>query len=168
MLPDRNAAAGMLRSLKLENLLSFGAPGVHVPLGPLNVLIGPNGSGKSNFIEAIGLLKAAAGDLFAPVRAGGGALEWVWKGAGGDCSVIEAVVEHPRWVLTRGQPAQALPPLRHKLWLELVNREREIEVAEERIEDAAVPTGKRTPSLYYGKEAGSSVLRPTGARRPDV
>jgi len=26
---------------------------------PLNVLIGPNGSGKSNFLNVVGLLKAA-------------------------------------------------------------------------------------------------------------
>ena len=43
-------------------------------------MIGPNGSGKSNLIEAISILKAAPGDLSAPIREGGGIAEWVWKG----------------------------------------------------------------------------------------
>ena len=72
--------ARFLRSIRLENILSFG-PGVEFPLEPLNVLIGPNASGKSNLIEALSLLAAAPRDLQAPIRAGGGVREWLWKGA---------------------------------------------------------------------------------------
>ena len=49
-------------------------------LEPLNVLIGPNGSGKSNFMEVLGMLRAAPNDLFAPIRDGGGGHTWIWRG----------------------------------------------------------------------------------------
>lgn len=62
----------LLRSLKLKRVLSFGPEAEPVELRPLNLLIGPNGSGKSNFIEAIGLLQAAPGELARPIREGGG------------------------------------------------------------------------------------------------
>ena len=73
----------LLLTLWLDNLLSYGPEGTAIELQPLNVLIGPNGSGKSNLIEAISLLKAAPTDIFAPIRAGGGMPEWVWKGVRG-------------------------------------------------------------------------------------
>ena len=68
-------------TLRLRNLLSFGPDSLPIELGPLNVLIGPNGSGKSNVIEAIDLLRASATDLVAPISAGGGTEEWLWKGS---------------------------------------------------------------------------------------
>ena len=70
----------MLRSLRLTNLLSYGSNGTLIDLEPLNVLIGPNASGKSNLIEAVSLLAATPKDLLAPIREGGGAAEWIWKG----------------------------------------------------------------------------------------
>ena len=69
-----------IRTLQLGNLLSFGPESPPIELGPLNVLIGPNGSGKSNVIKAIDPLRASATDLVAPIRAGGGTEEWLWKG----------------------------------------------------------------------------------------
>ena len=72
--------ARFIRTLQLRNLLSFGPDTPPIELGALNVLIGPNGSGKSNIIEAIDFLRASATDLVAPVRAGGGVDEWLWKG----------------------------------------------------------------------------------------
>jgi predicted ATPase len=74
----------LLHRLCLTNILSYGPKAEAIDLEPLNVLIGPNGSGKSNLIEAISLLKAAPSDLAAPIRAGGGATEWIWKGSGVD------------------------------------------------------------------------------------
>ena len=71
---------GFIRTLQLRNLLSFGPDSEPIEFGRLNVLIGPNGSGKSNVVEAIGLLRASATDLVAPIRAGGGTEEWLWKG----------------------------------------------------------------------------------------
>jgi predicted ATPase len=64
-----------------RNLLSFGAEGVDVELGPLNVLIGPNSSGKSNLLEVVDLLHALPDDPTVPIREGGGIREWLWKGA---------------------------------------------------------------------------------------
>jgi len=52
-----------LKSLRVQNLLSFGADSPEVELSDLNVLIGPNGSGKSNLIEIIGLLRSAPKDF---------------------------------------------------------------------------------------------------------
>ena len=70
----------LLRSLKLQNILSYGSQGVEIELQPLNVLVGPNGSGKSNFIEALRLLRACPSDLIQPIIQGGGINEWIWKG----------------------------------------------------------------------------------------
>ena len=94
-----------LRSIKLTNILSFGESSEPIELRPLNVLIGPNGSGKSNLIEAIGLLRAASGDLQAGIREGGGIEAWLWEGgkkapkhAGIEASIflsgINAAVRH--------------------------------------------------------------------------
>ena len=80
-MPRAREVAVFLKSLTLSNILSFGPEPHTVELGPLNVIIGPNGSGKSNFIEAIGLLKAAPRDIQDPIRSGGGIYEWIWKGS---------------------------------------------------------------------------------------
>lgn len=69
-----------LRSIRLQNLLSYGDPGVDLELEPLNVLIGPNASGKSNLIAALSLLAAAPIDIQKPFREGGGVQAWTWKG----------------------------------------------------------------------------------------
>ena len=69
-----------IRRIKLRNVLSFGPEAQELELKPLNVLIGPNGAGKSNFVEAIGLLKAAPRDLETVVREGGGIDDWLWGG----------------------------------------------------------------------------------------
>lgn len=102
----------LLEHLHLKNLLSFGPEAVEIELRPLNVLIGPNGSGKSNFIEAIGLLRAASAgshqggqseaigffqraasaNLSAPLHAGRGVADWIWQGEPkADSAHIEAV-----------------------------------------------------------------------------
>ena len=70
----------LIRSIKLQNLLSFGPDAQELELKPLNVLIGPNGSGKSNLIEAVSLLQAAPQDLAATIREGGGVHDWIWQG----------------------------------------------------------------------------------------
>ena len=69
-----------MHRIKLENILSFGPDAPELELRPLNVLIGPNGSGKSNLIEVVGLLRAAPSDIMAPIRAGGGGDNWIWRG----------------------------------------------------------------------------------------
>ena len=61
-----------IHRIRLKNILSFGPKGLELELKPLNVLIGPNGSGKSNFMEVLGLLKAAPRDIREPILEGGG------------------------------------------------------------------------------------------------
>ena len=72
-----------IRSIRLDGFLSFAPGSEAVSLRPLNVLIGPNGSGKSNFLEAFYLLGQlpSGGGFQAALRAGGGASEWLHKGA---------------------------------------------------------------------------------------
>lgn len=83
---EEEASSVFLKTSRLHNVLSFiqipnllkDSPS-DFPLLPLNVLIGANGAGKSNFIEAIALLRACAGDLEATIRKGGGVREWIHK-----------------------------------------------------------------------------------------
>jgi len=86
-----------IRRIRLENFLSYGSAGQSIELEPLNVLIGPNASGKSNFVEALRFLKATPTvDLTKPIREGGGATEYLWKGAPGiPTAKIEATIESP-------------------------------------------------------------------------
>ena len=89
----------LIRTIRLTNLLSFGPKTEETELLGLNVLIGPNGSGKSNLIDAISLLQACPGEIQAPIRAGGGVSEWLWKGARGvphaDCEVTVSYPHGP-------------------------------------------------------------------------
>ena len=95
-----------IRTIRLENILSYGPSTEEFPLEPLNVLIGPNASGKSNLIEALALLAAAPRDLQAPIRAGGGVHDWLWKGTHGPGeATVDATLEY-----LKGQQ-----PLRYRL-----------------------------------------------------
>ena len=96
-----------IRTIRLENILSFGPDSKPFPLEPLNVLIGPNASGKSNLIETLSLLAAAPGDLQEPIREGGGIRDWLWKGAS---SAPTATVE-----VTVASPTARRMPLRYRL-----------------------------------------------------
>ena len=98
-----------MHSIKLENILSFGPNPQELELRPLNVLIGPNGSGKSNFIEVLGLLKAAPTDISAPIREGGGSDNWIWRGEQSRSTArVEIVLRQPLYNSDR-------PPLRYSL-----------------------------------------------------
>lgn len=77
------AAMPFLQSIKARNVLSFGTRGIDLALRDLNVIIGANSSGKSNLISLLSLLQAAPTDITRPVSAGGGVLEWLWKGGSG-------------------------------------------------------------------------------------
>ena len=82
-----------LKSLRLDGFLSFPPGSPPIELGPLNVIIGPNGSGKSNLIEALSLLNATPTAFATAIRDGGGAREWLWKGADAKSSTtIEAIL----------------------------------------------------------------------------
>ena len=114
----------LIRRIKQTNLLSFGPDSDEIELKRLNVLIGPNGSGKSNLLEGIDLLRSAPRDLPAPIRAGGGIHDWIWRGKPeGSAADIEAIVENP-------QGSQAL---RYRLGF--AERGQRFELTEERIEN---------------------------------
>ena len=101
-----------IHDIKLENILSFGPSMQELELKPLNVLIGPNGSGKSNFIEAIGLLKAATTDITVPILEGGGIENWVWHGSHAATKARIEVVVRPEFHHSEE------PPLRYSLAFE--------------------------------------------------
>src|SRR6185503_9053306 len=94
----------VLRSIKPQNLLSFGPETPALELETLNVLIGPNGSGKSNLIEALCLMRATPAqpqatsnaDVRGVIRRGGGAQEWIWQGAKNQPATVELVVNNPK------------------------------------------------------------------------
>lgn len=80
----------LLQQLEAINLLSYGPQSSPIALGPLNVIVGPNGSGKSNLIEVIDFIRNTPGDIQKVIRRGGGASEWVWKGARGQGGTLNS------------------------------------------------------------------------------
>ena len=137
----------LIRSLRQSNLLSFGPETKTLELQPLNVLIGPNGSGKSNLIEVIGLLQSAPRDLAAPIRAGGGVRDWIWRGEPRvSVADIDAVIENP----TGSQP------LRYEL--SFAERGQRFELIRERIANQRAYGGREQPYFYYEQINGRAVL----------
>jgi len=139
----------MLRSLRLTNLLSYGSKGEAIDLEPLNVLIGPNASGKSNLIEAISLLAATPKDLLAPIREGGGAAEWIWKGNRSALAGLEATLSYPGGVM----------PLRYRLSFTVASSRLEI-VAEAIENDRPSKPGTTKPYSFYVFSNGRPAIRP--------
>ncbi|MCB2261655.1 MAG: AAA family ATPase [Candidatus Thiosymbion ectosymbiont of Robbea hypermnestra] len=138
----------LIKSIKLENLLSFGPETEALEMGPLNVLIGPNGSGKSNLIEAIGLLQAAPKDLTAPIREGGGIHDWIWRGEPEAMSAyIELVLESP------GGP-QALT-----YRLGFAEKGQRFELTDEAIELAQPDADHDRPYRFFAQNNGQAVLK---------
>lgn len=69
----------MLKSLQINNLLSFGPNAGSVTLHPLNVLVGPNGSGKSNFLQAIRILQRIPDDVSQFWKTANQPQDWLWR-----------------------------------------------------------------------------------------
>ncbi len=137
----------MLRSLRLTNLLSYGSNGTLIDLEPLNVLIGTNASGKSNLIEAVSLLAATPKDLLAPIREGGGAAEWIWKGKRHARAELEATLDYPEGVMA----------LRYRLWFTVANSR--LEIVDEAIEnDRPSKPGATKPYFFYAFQNGRPAI----------
>lgn len=142
-----------LKSIHLQNLLSFGPKSEAIELLPLNVLIGPNGSGKSNLIEAVGLLQSVPRTLASPVRDGGGIRDWLWKGERNPTATIDAVVHYPHGKM----------PLRHVLSFTEVSQR--FHLTDERIENEQPYHGKTQPYFYFRYENNRPMLNVGGTRR---
>ena len=143
----------LIHEITLRNLLSFGPDTPPLRLEPLNVLIGPNGSGKSNLIEALGLLRAAPTHLAAPVRKGGGILEWIWKGTPGATAAVEVLVGNPN----------SNQSLRHAI--EFMEQAQGFRLVDERIETVEPDSGKPcVVHSYYRFQRGRPVLK-TGGKK---
>lgn len=138
-----------LQEIRLQGFLSFAPGSPAFEMRPLNVLIGPNASGKSNLLEAIGLLEAAPHDLAGAVRRGGGAPEWLWKGAPpARQAEVEAII---------GPFPGSGRPLRYRLALGSEKRGR-VEVLDEAVEERESRTGEADPYFYYRFQQGRPAL----------
>lgn len=134
---------GFLRSIRLQNILSYGSDAVELEARPLNVLIGPNASGKSNLIEALSLLSAAPKDLLVPIREGGGVRDWLWKGeVTSQSALVEITVS----------PSDGLMPLRYHLSFgEVAAR---FSLLDERVENEEAYSGHGEPYFFYAYQSG--------------
>ncbi len=137
-----------IKTLRLRNLLSFGPDSQSIELEALNVVIGPNGSGKSNILEAIDLLRASATDLVAPVRAGGGTEEWLWKGTESlPVAEVDATLYNPNGIMA----------LRHRISFASVGQR--FDLVDEAIENEREEfEGATDVRFFYRYQAGHPVL----------
>lgn len=147
----------LIREIKLNKFLSFGAEVKAIPLGPLNVVIGPNGSGKSNLLEAIELLRNAPEQLSKSIREGGGVGEWLWKGEEGvPTASLDVVADNSIIYSHHGN-------LRYSLSFTAVNQR--FEIVDERIEDEKPLSGKDDVYFYYRFGEGRPMLNVKGDER---
>lgn len=143
-----------LKSIALNNFLSFGDTAPAIELGPLNVIIGPNGSGKSNLLEAIELLRATPKDLLTPIRDGGGVRDWLWKGGSTPIvAKVEAVVDYPQGPVS----------LRYVLSFTEVGQR--FEIVDEKVENESPDQGHAQPYFYYRFQNRQAVLNVKGRQR---
>lgn len=145
-----------IRSLTVQNLLSFGEDRTTVELRHLNVLIGANGSGKSNLIEVLGLLQNAPKELATTISKGGPIDDWLWKGKTKPRvpahALIEAIVS----------PLEQPMALRYRLAFTKGPAQR-FEITEERVEDECPRGDEQRPSSYYLLENGRPLLNHGGS-----
>lgn len=150
-----------IKSLHVQNLLSFGPNSPKITLGPLNVLIGPNGSGKSNFIEAIALLQNTPRDLASPIREGGGVVEWLWKsppaGRKAARSLPTATIE------VSANPPHLREPIDYRLSFTGVNYQ--LDVKDERVEAGVAEKSLKEAQPYFGYVNGRPMLRMNGTQQ---
>ena len=136
-----------IRTIRLENILSYGPGTAELSLEPLNVLIGPNASGKSNLIEALSLLAAAPRDLQAPIREGGGVRDWLWKGSDHlTLATLNVTLEYSKGPM----------PLRYRLSFgETGSR---FDLRDEAVENEQPELGNEDPYFYYRYQQGHPAL----------
>ena len=137
----------LIRTIRLDNILSYGSWEEEFHLEPLNVFIGPNASGKSNLIEVLSLLAAApTRDLQAPIREGGGVHEWLWKGAPRlGTAIVDVTIEYP-----------TKQPLRYRLSFTEIGAR--FELLEEAIENEKPRKKNEEPFAFYRYLRGRAKL----------
>lgn len=147
-----------IRSLTIQNLLSFGPEPTTVELRNLNVLIGPNGSGKSNLIEVLSLLQSAPEKLGTALSNGGSIDEWLWKGHGSSrtppTAAIEAIIA----------PAKGKTGLRYRLAFTSGPGYR-FEITDERLQNERALTNAPRAYFYYDLQNGRPTLNYRGEKR---
>ena len=142
-----------LRTIRLENILSYGSCGTEFALEPLNVLIGPNASGKSNLIESLSLLAAAPRDLRPPIREGGGVQDWLWKGSErSPTATVDVTVQYPEGRHYGDEPM----PLRYRL--SFTETRTRFHIQDEAAENESPAPGNDKPYMYYSYQEGHPVL----------
>ncbi len=145
----------LIRTIQLNNFLSFGGTSPAIPLGPLNVIIGPNGSGKSNLLESIELLRSAPEHLLKPIREGGGVRDWLWKGAPGTPTAsLDIVISNPKG------------PQNLRYHLAFTEVGQRFEIVDERSENEEPVTPQHPqPYFYYHFNKGRPALNVGGKSR---
>ncbi|MBU0510912.1 MAG: AAA family ATPase [Chloroflexi bacterium] len=146
-----------IKSITLQNFLSFGGTPVTLELRDLNVLMGPNGAGKTNLIEAIHLLHNTPNDLAAFLRQGGGSHEWIWKGQI-NAKEKRARVETFLDLDLDSEDGLRAFPLHY--YLEFTQSGFTFEITDERVEAAVILEGYDRPSLFFGYENGHPLIGP--------
>jgi predicted ATPase len=145
-----------LKSIRVQNLLSFGPDSPEIGLCDLNVLIGPNGSGKSNLIEILGLLRSTPKDFAAEVGEGGGISDLLWKGRSkskNTTATLEVVA----------RPSGLKRDLRYRLSFGRAGAQ--VRIVDERIENERPDEGHQRPYLYFDYQGGRPVLNVAGEQR---
>jgi len=143
-----------IKSVYVQNLLSFGMESPRIDLSDLNVLIGPNGSGKSNLIEVIGLLRSTPKDFAGEVGDSGGISELLWKGKP---RAVTATIE------VVASPAEIARTLRYRLVFSKTGAT--LKIVDERIENEVPDTGHDKPYLYFDYNGGRPVLNVADQQR---
>ena len=143
-----------IKSLQIQNLLSFGGNSPRIELSDLNVLIGPNGSGKSNLIEIIGLLRSTPKDFAAEVGDSGGISELLWKGKPKATTATIEVIASPSGVSRT---------IRYRLAFSKAGAL--LKIVEERIENEKPDAGHDKPYLYFDFNGGRPVLNVADEQR---
>ncbi len=163
-----------IKSLHIQNLLSFGPDSPKITLGPLNVLIGPNGSGKSNLIEVVALLQSTPRDLATPIREGGGIVEWLWKLPPSPTELAGSILgKRSRQKTARSlptatievsaNPPQLRVPIDYQLSFTGVNYQ--LDVKDERVEAEGTDKSQRKAPPYFGYVNGRPMLRMNGTQQ---
>ena len=145
-----------LKSLQIQNILSFGNDAPEIELGDLNVLIGPNGSGKSNLIEIVGLLRSTPKDFAAEIGEGGGVEEWLWKSRA-KSKTAAAVIR------AKADPVGTGKTISYLLSFTRVGSQ--LKIIDERIEGERPDEGHDKPYLYFNFNGGRPVLNVAGHPR---